>query len=95
MTTQGMGAMLPVPAHYVFEYLTDPGHGRLKVPLALVRQFRVMPSRYSYRDRDHAYLEEDCDMGAFLDILTAHGCMFRLVERHTDEDAECRDFERF
>lgn len=48
----------------VYEFISDPGHGWLKVPLAdLPKGFH--PSQYSFKDSQFAYLEEDCDASAF------------------------------
>lgn len=47
----------------------DPGHGWLQVPLPLVnatiKEKGLKVSGYSYKDKDNAYLEEDCDLTAF------------------------------
>lgn len=73
-------------------YLQDPGHGWLIVPAALVRSLGVRPSPYSYHDRasDMAYLEEDCDAGAFMRALKATGVEPQIIDHHTDADAYCR-----
>ncbi len=47
-----------------YTFFSGPGHGWLMVPLAEIKGLDV--SGYSYRDRDHAYLEEDCDASLFL-----------------------------
>ena len=52
----------------VYEYIQDPGHGWLKVPLKdLPQGFR--PTSFSYYDTRFAYLEEDCDFGAFKQMV--------------------------
>lgn len=51
-----------------YTFISDPGHGWLKVPLAdLPTGFE--PSFYSFKDKHYAYLEEDCDAGAFLKAI--------------------------
>lgn len=48
-----------------YEFIIDPGHGWLKVPLAdLPKDFK--PTVYSFKDSTYAYLEEDCDALAFI-----------------------------
>lgn len=53
----------------------DPGHGWLQVPMPLVKELQATKqlhiSGYSYRDINgqNAYLEEDCDAGAFIDCF--------------------------
>lgn len=53
-----------------YEWYSDPGHAWLKVPVREVLQSRVKISDCSYvgfEGRElYAYLEEDCDAGAFL-----------------------------
>jgi hypothetical protein len=48
------------------EFHYDAGHGWLRVPIGLVKRIGSHVSPYSYRDDHFAYLEEDCDMPAFL-----------------------------
>ena len=45
---------------------TDAGHGWLEVPKKEAEALGVKPSRYSYQQGDSYYLEEDCDLTAFL-----------------------------
>ena len=66
---------------YVF--ITDPGHGWLKVPLAEVRASGATISCYSYIRGNFAYLEEDCDAGAFTDTLVAGS--FTITPEHREE----------
>ncbi len=42
-------------------WIADDGHAWLRLPLHAPALARVQVSRYSYRDRTAAYLEEDCD----------------------------------
>lgn len=52
----------------MYEFIVDPGHGWLKVPLAdLPEGFE--PTEYSFRDGDFAYLEEDCDAPSFVRLI--------------------------
>lgn len=54
-----------------YEFHEDAGHGWLRVPYAELAELGVQPSEYSYMDtrREFAYLEEDMDMGLFLEAL--------------------------
>ncbi|MCK5548792.1 MAG: hypothetical protein KAI64_07235 [Thermoplasmata archaeon] len=47
-----------------YTFISDPGHGWLRVPLAEIKD--VALSNYSYRDHEFAYLEEDCDAPKFM-----------------------------
>jgi hypothetical protein len=50
-----------------FDYIVDPGHGWVKVPLALLRELDIADrvSRFSYYNKGYVYLEEDCDASRF------------------------------
>lgn len=54
-----------------YEFHSDAGHGWLRVPYAELAELGVQPSEFSYMDtrREFAYLEEDMDMGRFLEAL--------------------------
>lgn len=47
----------------------DGGHGWLAVPLDDVKYSGADISVYSYMDDNFAYLEEDCDVMAFIDAI--------------------------
>ena len=82
-------------------FISDAGHGWLEVPTVDVIQAGITPSRYSYIDADNGrtYLEEDCDMAAY---LAAIGCRFDLAvvwggikEIFIDGDAWIRELPRY
>jgi len=52
-----------------FDYIQDPGHGWLKVPISLLLDLGIHSqiSSYSYLRKTHAYLEEDIDAGKFIE----------------------------
>lgn len=56
-----------------FDYIQDPGHGWVKVPLALIRELGIADkiTRYSYWYAGHAYLEEDNDTCTFMNAYHA------------------------
>jgi hypothetical protein len=52
-----------------FDFISDPGHGWLKVNTRDLFALGLTPadfSSYSYRRGDDLYLEEDCDASTFL-----------------------------
>ena len=51
----------------VFDFYSDPGHGWLKVEMAILRELGIADkiSAYSHMMGDYAYLEEDCDATTF------------------------------
>jgi hypothetical protein len=50
-----------------FDFISDPGHGWVKVPKSLLSDLLISReiSRYSYERGAFAYLEEDCDASKF------------------------------
>lgn len=50
-----------------FDFISDPGHGWVKVPIKLLWDFGIAEkiSTYSYQRGEYAYLEEDCDATTF------------------------------
>ena len=78
-------AIVEMPA--AVDYIQDAGHGWIAVPLDTLRAlgFRVagagehwpyvgrVISTYSYANGGMAYLEEDCDAGAYMAALDADG----------------------
>jgi hypothetical protein len=60
----------PTMARYQrkFTFISDPGHGWLKVPIKLLQQLGIAHkiTAWSYQRASHAYLEEDCDMQLFV-----------------------------
>lgn len=59
------------------EYVHDPGHGWLKVPLAEFPDARDFGTGFGYDDGAFIYLEEDCEAGLFMD---AHGDSVKIVD---------------
>jgi len=71
-----------------FRFFIDPGHGWLQVAWFDLKALGLNPrdfSRYSYRDRNQFYLEEDCDAPKFLAAYKAkHGREPQLIEVRRD-----------
>lgn len=51
-------------------FIEDAGHGWLEVPLAEFPDALKFGTGFGYTDGRNAYLEEDCEYGAF---MAAHG----------------------
>lgn len=66
-------------------YITDPGHGWLRVSRNDLRDVGMTVSefsRFSYRDWGSYYLEEDCDMPKFIKAYVAkHGKEPEITEQ--------------
>ena len=59
-----------------YRFINDPGHGWLEVPIAEIDALGIAGkiSGYSYVKNGMAYLEEDQDLGVFVDAWEAlHG----------------------
>ena len=72
----------------------DGGHGWLEVPIQAVIASGIVPSRYSYVDATTGmtYLEEDCDLGKWLDVI---GDEPPITDVYINRDAWVRDLPRW
>lgn len=68
-----------------FDFISDPGHGWLKVPHALLAELGIAEqiTSYSYSRGDFAYLEEDCDASRFIAAMKAAGREIKFRERNS------------
>lgn len=53
-----------MPTTITLDFHSDPSHGWLAVPMEILGDFQ--PSQFSYTNGFIAFLEEDCDAGAFI-----------------------------
>lgn len=77
--------MLQLNTHLSF--ISDPGHGWLRVPLIDIAALGVETkiSSYSFIDGHYAYLEEDLDCPLYLEALQEHlQTEITLEEEHRD-----------
>ena len=79
------------------DYIQDPGHGWIAADLPTLHRLGIAGtiSRYSYRDGDLCWLEEDCDAPRFLRALSVAGVAYTIRETHTRGDAWIRRLPRF
>lgn len=65
------------------QFLSDAGHGWLKVPYHLLRDWGInrQISAYSHAGKRWVYLEEDCDAGVFLDEAKRRGVGVQVIAR--------------
>jgi hypothetical protein len=77
-----------------FEYFIDPGHGWVKVSKRILQDLGIAGAitSYSYERGNHAYLEEDCDMGALYTALRARGIEPKLRHRYADRNSRIRGY---
>ena len=83
-------------AKYMF--YQDPGHGWVKVFVRELKQLGIDDkiSMYSYRRKDIAYLEEDCDLSTLISALRAKGYTdIKFNESHTNKQSKIRGYDTF
>jgi len=78
-----------------YTYHQDPGHGWIEVPLSEVVRLGLNPSRYSYRNAESVYLEEDADASQWAKAKKDAGELFNLKEVHVNDDSFIRNLPRF
>ena len=81
-----------------FDFFTDPGHGWIKVPKALLKELGIAEkiTKYSYQRGEFAYLEEDCDATVFADALEKRtGCKLKFQEHTADHPSRIRKYETY
>jgi hypothetical protein len=79
---------------------SDPGHGWLAVPMADVLASGATISRYSYQSKAGkvAYLEEDCDVGAFIEAIGGKAVFearYQTVDKYTNGSSRIRNLPYF
>ena len=84
-----------------YDFISDPGHGWLKVPRSEVNSLGIGPkvSSCSYEQGDYVYLEEDCDAGRYISHCNPCGLPadteFDHVDHKTDYNTGVRSFDRY
>ena len=58
--------MMPFDDNYDYTWITDIGHGRLRVRKDEYHLSGYQASKYSYQDDKYVYLEEDVDAPTYL-----------------------------
>lgn len=78
----------------VYHFVTDPGHGWLKVDIAELERLGIQDqiSHYSYQRRGIAYLEEDTDMGVFMDAKQACGEVVKIKQFNRKHRTHIRNY---
>jgi hypothetical protein len=75
-------------------YYSDPGHGWVKVPLALLDKLGIRHkiSHCSYMRGNYAYLEEDGDLSTLHKAIYARNEELKLVDRNTQKVSKIRSY---
>jgi len=75
------------------DFISDPGHGWLKVPLTLLVKYGILESisSWSYIRGKFAYLEEDCDADVFMNKCVS----VEFRKRIGNKRSRIRNYQRF
>ena len=79
-------------------YITDPGHGWLKVPLKKMAKLGIVDkiSTFSYIRGAYAYLEEDCDAATFIEACEAQGIKYGILSNSSgNRYSRVRNYPRY
>jgi len=78
-------------------FYQDPGHGWVKVLLTELKLLGVADkiSGYSYQRNQFVYLEEDCDLGTYMRVLSEKGITLKFRETHTDNRSRIRNYNSY
>jgi hypothetical protein len=78
------------------QIISDPGHAWCKVPITLLNKLGIQNqiSRYSYKRKDHAYLEEDLDLTTLIDSLNNEypGIKIKYNEQISNKSSKIRSY---
>ena len=78
-----------------YTYHQDPSHGWIQVPVSEVVRLGLTPSRYSYRNAESVFLEEDADASQWAKAKRDAGEQFTLKDAHVNYDSFIRNLPRF
>lgn len=78
---------------------SDSGHGWAKVKRSELVSLLICGeiSSFSYEHGDYVYLEEDCDLGKYIDALKKYntGIEIKFKEHHTNRRSKIRSYYRY
>lgn len=79
-----------------YTWHTDAGHGWMEVPLSEVKELGIDVTEYSYKSGDKAFLEEDKDMGTFIEAYEKkYGQKPEFMQKYDGGDSPIRRMQRF
>lgn len=81
----------------VINSFSDPGHGwaRVKKTELIKLGIEKRITTYSYQRGMYAYLEEDCDLGVYIEALKAKGHTYKFKHYTTDKRSKIRSYEHY
>lgn len=89
--------LITKPRTMKFDFFSDPSHGWVKVPKALLANLGIANqiSRWSYMRNGYAYLEEDSDATKFVNALQAKGIGVEWRSHIADKQSKIRKYEPY
>lgn len=77
-----------------FDVFTDPGHGWIKAPIALLKKLGIADqiTQYSYVRGNFAYLEEDQDASTLIKALKNAGIPYEFRHHYTNNSSRVRTY---
>lgn len=80
-----------------YRLISDPGHAWLEVPVAEIKDLGIAGniSGCSYVRGSMAYLEEDCDLGVFVDAWEARAGVRLIAVQVYQENTPIRGYRSF
>lgn len=82
-----------------FDYIQDPSHGWVKVPIKLLAELNLLGqiSPYSYVRGAYAYLEEDSDYSKFYEAFTNYTRLEPILRPRISrtKQSKIRSYDRF
>lgn len=80
------------------QYISDPGHAWAKVKIKELYDLNIAHkiSQFSYMRGDYAYLEEDCDLGVYVEALKNKGIEYKMeCISNGNKQSRVRNYYRF
>ena len=75
----------------------DPGHAWAKVSIDTLKRLGLINqiSSYSYINKNHAYLEEDCDLSLLLNTLDQLNIRYKLKHNYANKSSKIRNYDYY
>lgn len=83
---------------WAYVFYSDPGHGWLAVKRKFLKELGILDkiTRFSYQRGDTVYLEEDVDVGFFVQAFEArYGKKPTVVSKWTNSHSRIRGYDNF
>ncbi len=76
---------------------SDPSHAWVKVPIETLMELGIHTniSKFSFKKGEYAYLEEDRDLGIFIEAMKKAGKSVTFKEYPTDRQSRVRGYDSY